>query len=247
MLVFVSSPTRYASNINVNEIPQLLLLLSLLQLNRLLPVAVAIMKRNNVLDTRKVFGVMSFDAMSAGLAGAKVRRLESGSAHVPIIGGHSPNSTVPLYSQIRPHVEFTKEEQLELTDKVRKAYSEVVSVKEGRGTATLSMAHSVYHFVQKLLDAMHGVPGVVSCALVRSDITPARFFCNPLLLGVSLFVEINFETLILYLFCQSNGMEANLGIGPINDVEKELLAKAIVSLQEDCKVGEAWVEANVKE
>ncbi len=49
---------------------------------------------------------------------------------------------------------------------------------------------------------MNGKSDVVECTFVKSDITKASYFANPILLG-------------------KNGMEKNLGIGQLSDFEKK--------------------------
>lgn len=56
----------------------------------------------------------------------------------------------------------------------------------------------------QLLEAMNGQSGVVECAFVRSDLTEAAYFANPILLG-------------------KEGMQQNLGYGQLSDFEKKKL------------------------
>ena len=154
--------------------------------NHFVPICSEVMSRHGVLDTRRIFGVLSLDAMRSALFAAELKKLEQSHVHVPVIGGHSVASTVPVFSQMRPAVEFSLEEQTALTHRVKNALYEVINAKAGAGSATLSMAHAAYHFTISLLEAMHGVPGVVESAYVRSDVIPdCKYFANPLLLGVS--------------------------------------------------------------
>ena len=65
---------------------------------------------------------------------------------------------------------------------------------------------------------MNGKEGVVECAYVQSDVTEASFFATPILLG-------------------KNGIEKNLGLGKLNDFEKELLKAALPELKGSIKKG----------
>lgn len=51
---------------------------------------------------------------------------------------------------------------------------------------------------------MNGKSGVVECSFVRSDLTDACYFANPILLGKA-------------------GLEQNLGLGELSDFEKKKL------------------------
>jgi len=62
----------------------------------------------------------------------------------------------------------------------------VVKAKAGAGSATLSMAMAGARFAFSLIRALRGEKGVVECAYVRSDLTEAKYFSTPIILGVSL-------------------------------------------------------------
>lgn len=99
---------------------------------------------------------------------------------------------------------------------------QVVKAKAGAGSATLSMAYAGARFALALIRALKGEPNVVECAYVRSDITKAKYFATPLLLG-------------------KNGIEKNLGLGELSDYEKQLLECAIPELEKNIKKGEDFV------
>ena len=62
---------------------------------------------------------------------------------VPVIGGHSGTTILPLLSQVEG-VEFTEQEINDLTHRIQNAGTEVVEAKAGGGSATLSMGQA--HF-----------------------------------------------------------------------------------------------------
>lgn len=67
----------------------------------------------------------------------------------------------------------------------QEAGTEVVKAKAGAGSATLSMAYAGARFTFALCRALKGEPNVIECAYVRSNITEAKYFSTPLLIGVS--------------------------------------------------------------
>jgi len=67
----------------------------------------------------------------------------------------------------------------------QEAGTEVVKAKAGAGSATLSMAYAGARFTFSLCRALKGEPNIVECAYVRSNITDAKYFSTPLLIGVS--------------------------------------------------------------
>lgn len=67
----------------------------------------------------------------------------------------------------------------------QEAGTEVVKAKAGAGSATLSMAYAGARFTFALCRALKGEPNIIECAYVRSNITEAKYFSTPLLIGVS--------------------------------------------------------------
>lgn len=53
-----------------------------------------------------------------------------------------------------------------------------------QGSATLSMAYAGARFANSLIQALNGEEGIVECAYVASDVTEAKYFSTPILLGV---------------------------------------------------------------
>merc|ERR1712158_327697 len=98
-------------------------------------------------------------------------------------------------------------------------------VGDGAGSATLSMAYAAARFTDSLIKGMKGVEGVTECAYVESDVTEAKYFATPLVLG-------------------PNGIEKNLGLGTLTEFEQGLLAAAIPELIGSIKKGEEFVAKN---
>jgi malate/lactate dehydrogenase len=58
--------------------------------------------------------------------------------HVRVIGGHTNTTILPLLSQL-PSISLSEEDIFNLTNRIRNGGDEVVTAKEGAGSATLSM------------------------------------------------------------------------------------------------------------
>ncbi|KAJ9599604.1 hypothetical protein L9F63_009921 [Diploptera punctata] len=142
--------------------------------------------------------------------------------NVPVVGGHSGVTIIPLISQAKPSVEFQKDKLKALTERIQEAGTEVVKAKAGAGSATLSMAYAGARFAFALCRALKGDSNVIECAYVRSNITEAKYFSTPLLLGPS-------------------GIQKNLGLGKLSDYENELLVAAIPELKKNIQKGEDFV------
>ena len=88
-----------------------------------------------------------------------------GDIRVPVIGGHSGVTILPLLSQVEG-VEFTDEEIAALTTRIQNAGTEVVEAKAGGGSATLSMGQAACRFGLALVKALQGEENVIECAYV---------------------------------------------------------------------------------
>ncbi|PIK56961.1 putative malate dehydrogenase, mitochondrial [Apostichopus japonicus] len=189
--------------------------------NSTVPIACEVYKAAGVYDWRKIIGVTTLDIVRSNTFVAEKKGLDVTSVNVPVIGGHSGITIIPLLSQATPAVSFDDEVLEKLTDRIQNAGTEVVNAKAGAGSATLSMAYAASRFCNSLLEAMNGKEGVVECAFVQSDLTEAAYFASPVLLG-------------------KNGVEKNLGFGSLSDYEKQLVAKAMPELVGNIKKGEAF-------
>jgi malate dehydrogenase len=80
--------------------------------------------------------------------------LESPTYKIPVIGGHSGITILPLISQSQPSASKLSQEQISsLTNRIQFGGDEVVKAKDGAGSATLSMAYAGFRFVESLIHA----------------------------------------------------------------------------------------------
>jgi malate dehydrogenase len=195
--------------------------------NSTVPIASEILKRHNVYSSRRVLGVSTLDVVRANTFVAELKGLDVTKTNVPVIGGHSGNTIIPLLSQVSPTVQFSKEELDALTKRIQNAGTEVVEAKAGAGSATLSMAYAGARFTFSLLQALAGKQGVVECAYVASEGLETSYFATPLLLG-------------------RQGVEKSLGIGKITDYEAKLIQAAVKELKANIEKGVKFVNEQYK-
>lgn len=151
--------------------------------NSTVPIAAEVYKKHGVYNPAKLFGITTLDVVRANTFVGELKGLDVAKTNVPVIGGHSGITILPLLSQVVPKTSFDAEELVSLTERIQNAGTEVVEAKAGAGSATLSMAYAGARFGFSVLEAMHGKKGVVECAYVASDVTDASFFASPILLG----------------------------------------------------------------
>lgn len=139
---------------------------------------------------------------------------------VPVIGGHSGVTILPLLSQVQ-YTEWKEDEIAPLTKRIQNAGTEVVEAKAGGGSATLSMAQAAARFALSLVQGLSGET-VVECTYVEGDGKYARFFAQPVRLG-------------------KEGVEEILPVGTLSAFEQKALEDMLPTLRADIELGEKFV------
>merc|ERR1711971_804864 len=182
-------------------------------------------RKPGVYNPKKIFGVSTLDVVCSNEFIGALKGINPQEVNCPVVGGHAGVTIMPLISQCSPAVSFDADTLTALTVRIQDAGTEVVKAKDGAGSATLPMAYAAARFTDSLIKGMKGVEGVTECAYVESDVTEAKYFATPLVLG-------------------PNGIEKNLGLGTLTEFEQGLLAAAIPELIGSIKKGEEFVAKN---
>ncbi|KEA53803.1 MULTISPECIES: malate dehydrogenase [Mangrovibacter] len=189
--------------------------------NTTVAIAAEVLKKAGVYNKDKLFGVSTLDIIRSNTFVAELKGKSATDVNVPVIGGHSGVTILPLLSHV-PGVSFTDDEVSALTTRIQNAGTEVVEAKAGGGSATLSMGLAAARFCLSLVRAMEGEAGVVECAYVEGDGEYARFFAQPLLLG-------------------KNGIVERQSPGVLSAFEKQALEGLIDTLKKDIELGVDFV------
>jgi len=190
--------------------------------NSTVPIASEIYKKRGVYDPKRIFGVTTLDIVRANTFIAENKGLDVSQVNCPVVGGHSGVTIVPLISHCTPPVSFPPDVRDQMSKRIQNAGTEVVEAKAGAGSATLSMAYAGARFANSLIQALNGEEGIVECAFVASDVSEAKYFSTPILLG-------------------KNGVEKNLGLGKLIDFEVNLIKAGMAELKKNIQVGEDFV------
>lgn len=190
--------------------------------NTTVAIAAEVLKKAGVYDKNKLFGITTLDIIRANTFVAELKGKQPQELNVPVVGGHSGVTILPLLSQI-PGVTFTEQEAADLTKRIQNAGTEVVEAKAGGGSATLSMGQAAAVFGLSLVRALKGESNIVECAFVEGDGEHARFFSQPLLLG-------------------KNGIVERRPIGALSAFEQQSLDGMLDTLKKDITLGEEFVK-----
>lgn len=204
---------KYCPNALVNMISN--------PVNSTVPIAAEVFKSKGVYDERKLFGVTTLDVVRAKTFYAGRAKVNVADVNVPVIGGHAGVTILPLFSQATPKANLSDDDIKALTKRTQDGGTEVVEAKAGKGSATLSMAYAGALFADACLKGLNGVPDVVECSFVQSNVTELPFFASKVKLG-------------------KNGVEEVLGFGPLSDYEQQGLEALKSELKSSIEKGVAW-------
>jgi len=121
--------------------------------NSTVPIVVEVLKKHGVFDPKRVFGVTTLDVVRASTFSGEISGQDPRDIRVPVVGGHSGATIIPLFSKMTPPCTFSQEQIEALTNRIQYGGDEVVKAKDGAGSATLSMAYAGSRFAQSLLNA----------------------------------------------------------------------------------------------
>jgi malate dehydrogenase len=195
--------------------------------NATVPIAAQTLKKLGVYDKNKLFGVSTLDVLRA----TRFINNERAPLHVPtvpVVGGHSDITIVPLFSQVqRGPQELPAEKLSQLVKRVQNAGTEVVEAKAGKGSATLSMAEAGARFALWVAEGLTGALNPVVYSFVDADGTQdSPFFAIPVVLGRS-------------------GIAQRLPIGPMSAAESDMLKVAAVSVKKSIAQGEGFARSKL--
>ncbi|KLN98084.1 malate dehydrogenase [Moellerella wisconsensis] len=189
--------------------------------NTTVAIAAEVLKKAGVYDKNRLFGVTTLDIIRSNTFIAELKGKNPQTTEVPVIGGHSGVTILPLLSQV-PGVSFTDDEVIALTKRIQNAGTEVVEAKAGGGSATLSMGQAAARFGLSLIRGLQGESNVIECTYTEGDGQHARFFAQPVRLG-------------------KNGVEERLPIGELSTFEQNALNSMLDVLKADIELGEKFI------
>ncbi|CAG8500380.1 4291_t:CDS:2 [Ambispora leptoticha] len=138
--------------------------------NSTVPIVAEVLKKHNVFNPKKLFGVTTLDVVRASTFVGEVTGHDSRDIRVPVVGGHSGITIIPLLSKASPPHSFSQAQIDALTNRIQYGGDEVVKAKEGAGSATLSMAQAGARFANAILNAsVKGEAGIIEQSYVHLD------------------------------------------------------------------------------
>ncbi|KAG1341865.1 Malate dehydrogenase, glyoxysomal [Cocos nucifera] len=157
--------------------------------NSTVPTAAEVFKKAGAYDPKRLLGVTNLDVLRANtfvvltsflvatehqlgfIVMAEVLGIDPREVDVPVVGGHSGVTILPLLSQVKPACTFTTDEINYLTDRIQNGGTEVVE------------AYAAAKFADACLRGLRGDAGIMECSFVASQVTELPFFASKVRLG----------------------------------------------------------------
>ncbi|KAI8991149.1 malate dehydrogenase, NAD-dependent [Mycotypha africana] len=227
-----------------NYAPHALMCIISNPVNSMVPVVSEVFKKYNVYDPRRIFGVTTLDLVRSSTFLAELFNKDPRQVNVPVIGGHSGVTIIPLLSQAT-NVSFgdlSEEQVQQLTKRIQFAGDEVVKAKNGSGSATLSMAYAGARFTLNVIEAVFGGVSRTECAYVNLQADPNGGAQNVWRIAGD--KEIDYFSVPVEF--GKNGIQRILPIGKISKYEYKLLKEAVAELKSNIVKGTSFITDDSK-
>jgi malate dehydrogenase len=217
--------------------------------NSTVPIFAEVLKKNGVFDARKLFGVTTLDLVRANTFISQLDSsdsLKASKLKIPVIGGHSGETIVPLFSLGAPEFynSLSQEQKDALVHRVQFGGDEVVQAKKGLGSATLSMAYSGFKLAEQLIKAVKGLEtSIYESSFVYLDdsikgVKEVKEFTEGAVSYISLPVKLGPRGI--------EEIDAAI-LNKVNDHEKELLSVALKTLTGNISKGVGFIKGDVSQ
>lgn len=232
---------RDLANAAAKACPKAFMLIISNPVNSTTPIVAEVFRSHNCFDPRRIFGVTTLDSVRASsfISEAIGHSIQPNQIRLPVIGGHSGATIVPLFSQVKPSIPTSLSEEAlkSLTNRVQYGGDEVVKAKGGAGSATLSMAQAGARFVNSILEASSNTSGIIEPAYVHLDADP-----ESKLKAKSIVQEATYFAFDLEL--SSRGVERIIVPESLSNFEIQLAKDAVAELTKSIQKGIDFVKAS---
>ncbi|CAK9782535.1 malate dehydrogenase [Cutaneotrichosporon oleaginosum] len=204
--------------------------------NSTVPVFAETFRKAGCYDPKRLFGVTTLDVVRASTFVAEVigKPQESSKYAIPVVGGHSGKTILPLLTQSDPQIPSAilndKEKRDALVYRIQFGGDEVVKAKDGAGSATLSMAQAGAQFASWVIDAaFNGKQRVVQSYIDLSAAEGGE--------GIKKEIGGDCQWFSVNVELGRDGVQNILPIGNIDEQEQALLKEAVAELGPSIKKG----------
>merc|ERR1712178_227787 len=193
--------------------PEAMVALIVNPVNSIVPAMAELYKKKG-LDPLKIVGVTTLDCVRANKFVSQLTGKPAKFIQTPVVGGHAGVTILPLFSQVKAMKDVPAEKTEELDKRVQDAGTEVVNAKNGKGSATLSMAYAGARLGSAVLRGLAG-EDTIECAYVQSDVVDGMSYFSS---------KVSFGT---------GGVQTVHPLGPLSEHETKRFEEAKAQLKEE--------------
>jgi len=185
--------------------------------NSVVPAMCELYKKKG-LDPKKIVGVTTLDCVRANKFVSEITGDPVNDVNIPVVCGHAGATILPLFSQDTAGKKIPADKLMDLDKRVQEAGTEVVNAKNGKGSATLSMAYSGARFGSAVLRGLAGEETIECCYLQSNVVEGMAYFSSKVTFGPA-------------------GVQTIHPLGELSDHEKTRLEEAKKQLSEEIQAG----------
>jgi len=203
--------------------------------NSTVPIVAEVFKKHCIYDPKRIFGVTTLDLVRASTFTSElVSTLKPETVVIPVVGGHSGVTILPLISHVAGTDALSEEQIKALTKRIQFGGDEVVKAKDGAGSATLSMAYAGARFTNSILEAIAGKP-VSEYTYVNLESDPENGKKIKDTVGGLDYFSVKVEL-------GPNGVSKLHALDNLSTYEKSLLDEAIPELKSNIEKGVNFIQ-----
>ncbi|EDW77048.2 uncharacterized protein Dwil_GK22134 [Drosophila willistoni] len=195
--------------------PKALLAFVTQPINFVVPMAAEFLKAQNTYDPRRLFGVTTWHSLRIETFVSDVFNIDPARVSVPVIGGFSVDTSVPLLTQCCSDLREEKVDENSIIEKMENSEYHGLAAKT---LGNLSKANAGALFIDSLLRGLNGEPDVIQCSFVGYEAPLCPFFATQVILG-------------------REGIQTNLGLPPLGSREEEALNRIVPVLLQNINDG----------
>merc|ERR1719277_1009461 len=191
--------------------------------NSVVPAMAELYKKKG-LDPMKIVGITTLDVVRANKFVGEITGKNPNFINVPVIGGHAGTTILPLFSQDKEAKKIEAEKIPDIDKHVQDAGTHVVEAKNGKGSATLSMAYAGARLGKAVLAGLSGRKRT-ECCYCASTVTDLPYFAQKVTFGEGGIVKV-------------------LPIGDLSEYETKRLEELKPILKGEIETGMKYAETN---
>jgi len=204
--------------------PEAVVALIVNPVNSVVPAMCELWKKKG-LNPKKVLGITTLDCVRADKFVHEITGAPMTDINIPVIGGHAGTTILPVFSQCKSGSTIAADKIPDLDKKVQDAGTVVVAAKNGKGSATLSMAYAGARLGRAVLAGLAG-ESATECAYVESTVVEGLpYFASKVTFG-------------------KGGVETVHGTGELSDYEKKRLGELTPTLLDEINAGLDYAKEN---